>query len=97
MAGFPPTTPRAAGARKRVVPRRSVRLTIPRSDQKQENDRSLMKRHRRPVGRVGQVVFQVQSGVSNGFFKECGTMLVIAVQAVMSELPYPKPRQLTDE
>ena len=66
-------------------------------DEKQENDRSLVKRHRRPVRGVGQVVFQVQAGVSNGFAEQRGTMLVIAVQAVMSEVPHPEARQLTDK
>jgi hypothetical protein len=48
-------------------------------DEKQKNDRSLMKRHCRPVGGVSQVVFEVQAGVSNGFPEQRRTMLVIAV------------------
>ena len=66
-------------------------------DEKQENDRSLMKRHRRPVGGVGQVVFEVQAGIPNGFPEQRGTMLVIAVQPVMSEVSHPEARQLIDK
>jgi hypothetical protein len=66
-------------------------------DEKQENDRSLMKRHCRPVGRVGQVVFEVQAGVTNGFPEQRSTMLVIAVQAVMSEVSHPEARQLINK
>jgi hypothetical protein len=66
-------------------------------DEKQENDRSLMERHRRPVGGVGQVVFEMQAGVPNGFPEQRGTMLVIAVQAVMSEVTHPEARQLIDK
>jgi hypothetical protein len=66
-------------------------------DEKQENDRSLMKRHRRPVGRVSQVVLEVQAGVPNGFPKQRGTMLVVAVHAVMSEVSHPEARQLIDK
>jgi hypothetical protein len=66
-------------------------------DEKQENDCSLVERHCRPVGGVGQVVFQVQSGVPNGLPEKSGTMLVIAVQAIMSEVSDPKARQLTDK
>ena len=55
-------------------------------DEKQEDNRSLMKRHRRPVGGVGQVVFEVQARVPNGLREQRRTMLVIAVHAVMSEV-----------
>jgi hypothetical protein len=66
-------------------------------DEKQENDRSLMKRHCRPVCGLGQVVFEVQAGIPNGFPEQRGTMLVIAVQAVMSEVSDPEARQLIDK
>ena len=66
-------------------------------DEKQENDRSLVERHRRPVGRKGQVVFEVQARVTDGFPEQRSTMLVIAVQAVMSKAPHPEARQLTDK
>jgi hypothetical protein len=66
-------------------------------DEKQENDRSLVKWHRRPVGGVGQVVFEVQSRIPDGFPEQRGTMLVIAVQGVMSEVSHPEARQLIDK
>jgi hypothetical protein len=56
-----------------------------------------MKRHRRPVGGVGEVVFEVQARVPNGFPEQRGTMLVIAVQGVMSEVSDPESRQLIDQ
>ena len=58
-------------------------------DQKQQDDRSLMQRHRRPVLGIGQIVLEVQAGVADGFLEQRDTMLVIAVQAVMSELADP--------
>ena len=66
-------------------------------DQKQQNDRSLMQRHRRPVLGVGQIVLEVQARVTDCFLEQRDTMLVIAVQTVMSELAYPEAGQLTDE
>jgi hypothetical protein len=66
-------------------------------DQKQKYDRSLVKRHRRPIGGVGQVVFKVQTRVPDGFSEQRGTMLIIAVQPVMSEVSHPEARQLTDK
>ena len=65
--------------------------------QEQEDDRSLMKRRRRPIRGVGQIVLQVQPGVPDRFFKQRETVLVIAVQAVMCEFTYPTAWQLTDE
>jgi hypothetical protein len=72
-------------------------LHEPSIDEKQENDRSLMKRHRRPVRGVSQVIFEVQAGVPDSFPEQRRAMFVIAVQGVMSKVSHPEARQLIDK
>ena len=61
-------------------------------DEKQQNDGPLMKRHRGPITRVRQVIFQVQAAVSHGFAEQRGTVLVITMQAIMSQVAHPVTR-----
>ncbi len=66
-------------------------------DQKQQDNRSLMQRHRRPVFRVRKVVLEMQARVASCFLEEGDTMLVIAVQAVVGELSLPVASQIIDQ
>jgi len=66
-------------------------------DQEQQNDRSLMERHRRPVVGACQIVLEVQARVTDCFLEQCDTMLVISVQTVVSEPALPAVGQITDE
>ena len=96
-AAFPPRTLRAGELQKKATTAADRPLHEPSVDEKQENDRSLMKRHRRPVSGVGQVIFEVQTGVANSFREQGRTMLVIAVQGIMSKVSHPEARQLIDK
>ena len=63
-------------------------------DQEQQNDRSLMQRHRRPVVGACQVVLEVQARVTDCFLEQRDTMLVVAVQTVMGEPAIPASGQV---
>jgi hypothetical protein len=58
-------------------------------DQDQQNDRSLMQRHRRPVLGACQIVLEVQARVADSFLEQRDTMLVVAVQTVVGEAALP--------
>jgi hypothetical protein len=80
-----------------AAPTSNGSIDDPSIDEKQENNRSLLQRHDRPVCRFGQVVFQMQPRVPDGFLEQSGKMFVILVRAVMSEFTNPQLRQLSDE
>jgi len=48
-------------------------------NKKQQNDRSLMQGHHRPVLGMCQVVFKVQPGIADCILEQRQTVLVIAV------------------
>jgi len=52
-------------------------------DEKEHNAGSMMKRHRRPVRRGREIVFQMKSGVAKRFVIQCKAMFIVAVQPVM--------------
>jgi hypothetical protein len=62
--------------------------------QKQQQPRSRRQRHNGPEERMRQIVFQVQAGVSNRFFKKGQLVLVITMQTVMCQTAVPSAREL---
>jgi hypothetical protein len=48
-------------------------------NQEQQNDCSLMQRHRRPVLGIRKVVFEMQPRVSYGFLEQGDAVLVVAM------------------
>jgi len=66
-------------------------------DQDQQNDRSLMQRHRRPIVGACQIVLEVQARVTDGFLEQRDTMLVVSVQTVVGEPSVPAPGQVISD
>ncbi len=54
-------------------------------DEKEHHTRSMMERHRGPVGRGREIVFQVKSRIDKGFLVERKAMFIVAVLPVMSK------------
>jgi hypothetical protein len=65
-------------------------------DQEQKHDGSLVKRHGRPIRGTGQIVLEMQTRVADRLVEESCTVLVILVQAIMSELAPPLACQVAD-
>ena len=65
--------------------------------QEQQDDGTLVQRHRRPVPGKHQVIFEVQPRVSDGVLEECQAVLVIAVRPVMSQPADPVASQMCDQ
>ncbi len=66
-------------------------------DQEQQDDRSLVERHGRPVVRTRQVILEVEARVTDRLLEERDAMLVILVGTVMSELAFPAVGQVTNK
>jgi hypothetical protein len=66
-------------------------------DQEQEQARSLVEWRRRPELGIGQIILEVQTCVTDGFFKQGHAMLVVTVKAVVSDPADPIARQLINK
>jgi len=66
-------------------------------DQHQQNYRSLVQRHRRPVFGACQIVLEVQARVTDGFLEQRDTMLVVTVQTVLGEPALPALGQVISD
>jgi hypothetical protein len=66
-------------------------------NEEQQNDRSLMQGHHRPVLGVHQVVFEVEPSIADRFLEQRQTVLVIAVRPVMSKPADPLASQMCNK
>jgi len=69
----------------------------PLVDQEQENRGRMPERHARPVVRLAEVVFQVQTDIPRSLFKKRCEMLVIAMGAVVTKPARPGLAKFTSE
>ena len=53
--------------------------------------------HTRPVARLAEVVFEVQTDIPRSLFEQCREMLVIAMGTIVSEPPGPGLAKLANE
>ena len=65
-------------------------------DEEEEEGHATSQRGLRPVGGTGQVVFEVQSGVAQGFGNQGFEMLVVPVTAEVGQAARPEARQLAN-